>query len=101
MKTSGAIAGNSTRYAPRDAALGTTVEDQRRANKNVRAVSKQSISAGRLLPPCRANLCWAIDLHEVIPEPHAWSHACGFDGLDWVIAGRETGQGQHKARCEL
>lgn len=32
-----------------------------------------------------------IDLHEVIPDPLAWTFAHGFNGLDWVIVGGESG----------
>ncbi|WP_370194274.1 MULTISPECIES: DUF5131 family protein [Aurantimonas] len=100
---------------PANAAIGTTVEDQERANKNVPAL----IDAKFLLSPAFAflscePLLGPIDLQwpeAVWPEgpPMCCSgHECGcrglptdpplIYGLDWIITGGETDQGGHKAR---
>ena len=46
VHASGAIAGNGTRYLPRNAALGTTIEDQTRANINVPALLDAKYNCG-------------------------------------------------------
>lgn len=70
---------------PRNAAIGTTVEDQRRFDFNVPALRK----AKRLLLPAFAFLSCEPLLGPLIGSLHE---------IDWVITGGETDQGGHKAR---
>jgi len=103
VRSSGAIAGNGTRYLPRNAALGTTIEDQPRADINVPALLDAKVQCGPLFVfvSCEP-LLGPIDLS-------SWPDRCylrtmGSDGaavrpgIDLVIAGGETDQGGHKAR---
>lgn len=87
VHASGAIAGNGTRYLPRNAALGTTIEDQTRADINVPHLvqAKEQCGPAFIFTSCEPLLS-AIDLRPWLPA------------IDWVIAGGETDQGQHKAR---
>lgn len=102
---------------PRNAAIGTTVEDQQRADVNVTWL----LDAKALLRPAFAflscePLLGPIDLTRIVypkfrqrneNDPYVAhdtlrGHMIGPDEvaekLDWVIAGGETDQGQHKAR---
>lgn len=70
--------------------LGVSCERQQEANERIPLLLQtpaavRFISAEPLLGP--------IDLHEVIPDPLAWNLKHGFDGLDWVICGGESGPG--------
>jgi protein gp37 len=133
VHASGAIAGNGTRYLPRNAALGTTIEDQVRVDINVPALldAKYNCGPAFVFVSCEP-LLGGIDLRRVclLPQKHG-QHRAGvhIDALagrycesgvrytgpwdirgpapaadapamriDWVIAGGETDQGQHKAR---
>jgi protein gp37 len=108
VHSSGAIAGNGTRYLPCNAALGTTIEDQTRADLNVPALlhAKEQCGPAFLFVSCEP-LLGPIDLSK-------WLYSGGFPsvvssdfkdrqsrplgGISWVIAGGETDQGKHKAR---
>lgn len=100
---------------PANAAIGTTVEDQKRANINIPAL----IKAKNVLKPAFAFLSCEpmlgpIDLEYpqgLWPEgpPMCCSgHMCGCRGMptdppliwgiDWIVTGGETNQGTHKAR---
>lgn len=70
---------------PRNAAIGTTVEDQTRFDANVPALRE----AREDLSPAFAFLSC---------EPLLGPLAGDLSGIDWVITGGETDQGQHKAR---
>ncbi|UVC14749.1 phage Gp37/Gp68 family protein [Mesorhizobium onobrychidis] len=70
---------------PRNAAIGTTVEDQKRFDINVPALR----DAGLELHPAFAFLSC---------EPLLGPIGGDIDGIDWVITGGETDQGGHKAR---
>lgn len=71
---------------PTNAAIGTTVEDQKRADLNVPAL----VAAKNELDPAFAFLsCEPLLGPIVIPM---------ILEIDWVITGGETDQGQHKAR---
>lgn len=108
VRASGAIAGNGTRYLPRNAALGTTIEDQERANINVPHLLNAKVMCGPafVFLSCEP-LLGPIDLVAGGESTEVgyidWLR--GFDGadpkipgIDWVIAGGETDQGKHKAR---
>jgi protein gp37 len=70
---------------PRNAAIGTTVEDQKRFDLNVPALRK----AKRLVMPAFAFLSC---------EPLLGPLNGSLHDIDWVITGGETDQGGHKAR---
>jgi protein gp37 len=85
---------------PRNAAIGTTVEDQKRADANIPALinAKVELSPAFAFLSCEP-LLGPINLDEVIPSPVMWSPIHGVDHtLDWIITGGETDQGSHKAR---
>lgn len=76
---------------PENAAIGTTVEDQPRANINVPALLQASVDLWRaetrplfLFLSCEP-LIGPVDV-------------TAFKGIQWVIVGGETDQGEHKAR---
>ena len=69
--------------------LGVSAEDQTRADERVpdllaTPAAVRFVSAEPLLGP--------IDFNEVIPNPIAWNFKYGFDGLNWIIAGGESGR---------
>jgi protein gp37 len=70
---------------PRNAAIGTTIEDQKRFDLNAPALRK----AKRLLNPAFAFLSCEPLLGPIDGMLHE---------IDWVIVGGETDQGEHKAR---
>lgn len=70
---------------PRNAAIGTSVEDQIRFDGNVPALRK----AKRLLNPAFAFLSCEPLLGNLVGSLHE---------IDWVITGGETDQGEHEAR---
>lgn len=104
---------------PSNAAIGTTVEDQERADINVPALvdAKAALSPAFAFLSCEP-LLGPIDLERIrrpnragwgagtIDALRGWSRGAGhgyreFDApaaLDWVITGGETDQGDHKAR---
>lgn len=71
---------------PANAAIGTTVEDQERANLNVPALRKAKAATQ---PAFSFLSCEPLLGPIVIPE---------IAHIDWVITGGETDQGAHKAR---
>lgn len=104
---------------PRNAAIGTTVEDQERADRNVPALlnAKTELNPAFAFLSCEP-LLGPIDLTK-LSRPHrqgygpghidalrGWTRGAGhgyreFDApsaIDWVITGGETDQGEHKAR---
>lgn len=69
--------------------LGVSTERQKEAEERIPLLlntpaAKRFISAEPLLGP--------IDLNEVIPHPISYSFKHGFNGLDWVIVGGESGK---------
>jgi protein gp37 len=100
---------------PRNAAIGTTVEDQERADKNVVALinAKSALKPAFAFLSCEP-LLGPIDLEypkSVFPDGPQMccsGFECGCMGMpvdpplisyiDWVITGGETDQGDHKAR---
>jgi protein gp37 len=114
VKASGAIAGNGTRYVPGNCALGTTIEDQKRADINVPALLRAKCECGPafVFVSCEP-LLEAVDLRPWQPhldndpnDPRMVLAEKVVEGgidleqqtLDWVIAGGETDQGKHEAR---
>lgn len=86
---------------PRNAAIGTTVEDQKRADVNVPALldAKAELKPAFAFLSCEP-LLGPIDLDAVIPNPMIWNPIHGIaHNLDWIITGGETDQGGHKARA--
>lgn len=85
---------------PRNAAIGTTVEDQERADINVPALIEAKVE----LKPAFAFLSCEPLLGPLLLS--YWLPIGNFNGLspreqdavDWVITGGETDQGGHKAR---
>lgn len=97
---------------PRNAAIGTTVEDQQRADTNIPALLDAKadlkpafafLSCEPLLGPINLR---SIDIsgdEEILPLGAGWLDRLEegeVEGLriDWVITGGETDQGGHKAR---
>lgn len=86
---------------PRNAAIGTTVEDQKRADANVPALleAKADLKPAFAFLSCEP-LLGPIDL-TAMPRRDG-SNIRPLDGrfttIDWVITGGETDQGAHKAR---
>lgn len=85
----GAIAGNGTRYLPDNVWLGTTAEDQIRADQNINALLRTRAELGaRVLFLSAEPLLGPLDLVPYI-------HCDVANTLDWVIVGGESG---HHAR---
>ncbi|MGE7153113.1 DUF5131 family protein [Methylorubrum rhodesianum] len=101
---------------PGNVALGATCEDQKRTNKNVPAllVAKHTLGAKIAFLSCEP-LLGPIDLTSISTMwfrgaevlngltgelSGMFGDPCGtrLPGLDWIITGGETDQGQHKAR---
>ena len=96
---------------PANAAIGTTVEDQERANINVPSLldAKAKLNPAFAFLSCEP-LLGPIDLTDMDPKgnfhqygAHGWSaiwkdNHIGRPWIDWVITGGETNQGGHKAR---
>lgn len=89
---------------PGNAAIGTTVEDQERADINVPALleAKKRLDPAFAFLSCEP-LLGPLDLVQVRRTPPLGSMTalpCESGGtyLDWVITGGETDQGGHKAR---
>lgn len=115
VRQSGAVAGNGTLYLPGNAALGTTIEDQTRADINVPHLvhAKAQLGPAFIFVSIEPML-GQVDLTCILwPAGHVRFPVSddisdGFDALrfvnqdqgviDWVIAGGETDQGKHKAR---
>lgn len=85
---------------PRNAAIGTTVEDQERANINVPALleAKGELSPAFAFLSCEP-LLGPIQIAEYLPNK-LWNDLPSWKQpeIDWVITGGETDQGGHKAR---
>lgn len=96
---------------PRNAAIGTTVEDQVRANINVPNLIEAAIETYPLFTflSCEP-LLGPIDLRSIVVsrrtlwnlEPHVLDAMAakvnGKPAIGWVMTGGETDQGKHKAR---
>jgi len=91
---------------PSNMALGTTCEDQKRADINVRALLDAArdlrpaltfVSAEPLLGPIDFTriVYGTVRGHTVIRDA---LQASDIERIDWVITGGETDQGQHRAR---
>jgi protein gp37 len=78
---------------PRNVALGTTIEDQERADINVPHLLKAKVE----LNPQFAFVSCEPLLSHIDLEAGLWLSRPG-PKLDWVITGGETDQGGHKAR---
>ncbi|TJW14335.1 MAG: DUF5131 family protein [Mesorhizobium sp.] len=93
---------------PRNAAIGTTIEDQKRADINVPALLKAKgvlnpafafLSCEPLLGPIDLDKDGAYNEDSGASFLRPWGRNDWFSpGLDWVITGGETDQGDHKAR---
>jgi protein gp37 len=77
---------------PDHAGLIITVANQAEADRDIPRLLalKQKFRMPWVGLSCEP-LLGAIDLHAVIPDPLSWSFAHGFNGLDWVIVGGESG----------
>lgn len=85
------MASQSTANWPSNAAIGTTVEDQIRADINIPHLGH----AAAVLQPIFSFLsCEPLLGPIVIPR----SYLVEPDGIGWIIAGGETDQGEHVAR---
>ena len=73
---------------PANAAIGTTIEDQRRADLNMPAL----IAAGDRLAPAFLFISAEPLLGQIVLR-NEW-----LERLGWIISGGETDQGSHKAR---
>ena len=116
VRAHGAIAGNGTRYLPDNVRLGTTCEDQQRADINIPALLRTRAELGArslfisiepMLGPvdltvdglvCSTACPWCAD-HGADPDTGAVEHCrrCEWTGksdewgIDWVICGGESG----------
>lgn len=106
VRSEGSIAGNGTRYLPDNAWLGTTVEDQERANINVPALLRCRAELGaRVLFLSIEPMLGPVDLTSIrIPLAGASYSTCNVliskssldrgaprSSIDWVICGGESG----------
>lgn len=92
VQSHGAVAGNGARYLPGNAAIGTTVEDQKRAdiNRPHLAQAKGYLGPAFTFLSCEP-LLGPLELYLQPAPDNALQE-------DWVITGGETDQGGHKAR---
>ncbi|KKZ89020.1 phage Gp37/Gp68 family protein [Rhizobium phaseoli] len=85
---------------PSNAAIGTTIEDQKRARINVPALLEAKADLAPLFAfvSCEP-LLGPINIPEYMPNP-LWNDLPSWKSaeIDWVITGGETDQGDHKAR---
>lgn len=85
---------------PRNAAIGTTVEDQERAGKNVPALldAKGELKPAFAFLSCEP-LLGPIQIAEYLPNK-LWNDLPSWKSpeIDWVITGGETDQGGHNSR---
>ncbi len=89
VQVSGAFAGNGMRFLPENVWLGTTAEDQARADQNINALLRTRSELGaRVLFLSAEPLLGPLDLVPYI-------HCDVANTLDWVIVGGESG---HHAR---
>jgi len=88
IKRSGIADSQGKKSLPRNAALGTTVEDQKRADTNIPALlrAKEACTPEFAFVLCEP-LLGSLDLRTL-----------DLQGVDWVLAGGETDQGPHRAR---
>jgi protein gp37 len=84
---------------PSNAAIGTTIEDQKRADINVPALlaAKEAVRPLFAFLSCEP-LLGPIDLGLLQAGLPANAWLTWLDGIDWVITGGETDQGGHKSR---
>lgn len=118
VREHGAIAGNGTCFLPDNVRLGTTVEDQKRAEQNIPALlrtigeigarsiflsvepllgpvdlTKVHHTAGYGCSPCSA--CGSPVYIDALTGESYCKEACDgprFDAIDWVIVGGESGR---------
>ncbi|MES0071860.1 DUF5131 family protein [Mesorhizobium sp. M0058] len=85
---------------PRNAAIGTTVEDQKRVDINVPALlnAKGELNPAFAFLSCEP-LLGPLQIAEYLPNK-LWNDLPSWTSpeIDWVITGGETDQGSHKAR---
>lgn len=97
VEESGCVAGNGMRYLPGHIWLGTSGEDQQRADKNVRALLRaKSLTGAAVAFVSMEPLLGPIDLRLVLGvdrrSPAQPYEGGGINqGIDWVIAGGESG----------
>ncbi len=110
VRATGVFDEGGRRALPRNVALGATIEDQQRANINVPHLlhAKEQLHPAFVFVSCEP-LLGPVNMTRM-PMGGGWYDALGgwrdvrerFPGfeetVDWVIAGGETDQGQHKAR---
>lgn len=87
----GAIAGNGLRYLPKNVWLGTTAENQDRADTNISSLllTREKIGATVLFVSIEPML-GPIDLYPyIVPQEKFGSN---LPSLDWVIVGGESGR---------
>jgi protein gp37 len=84
------VHGSALRYLPYNAAIGTTCEDQERADRNLTELLRAAAETGP---------AFTFGSFEPLLRPIDISvYLRTVPSLDWVIAGGETDQGKHKAR---
>ena len=116
VREQGSIAGNGTRYLPDNVSLGTTAEDQTRADQNLPALLRTRIELGaRVLFVSIEPMLGPVDLRQLrgfhngcTPQTHdclsghssdtPWGYVrdklpdpFGRGRIDWVICGGESG----------
>jgi protein gp37 len=107
VRSSGAIAGNGARYLPDNVWLGTTAEDQIRANQNIPALLRTRSELGaRVLFLSMEPLLGPVDLHlfkttveerlrvqrELASTPGEFQRLSSRgEMLNWIIVGGESG----------
>jgi protein gp37 len=90
IRDHGAIAGNGTRYLPGNAALGTTIEDQRRHDVNSKHLRFAKTETGPLFT--------FFSMEPLLGPVDMFLAHGDRNQVDWVITGGETDQGGHRAR---
>lgn len=116
VRSQGAIAGNGTRYLPDNAWLGTTAEDQRRANMNVPSLLQcRELLGARVLFVSIEPMLSPVDLTHIEVKRRVGIDvfdALEYDGapdddvdfgtatLDWVICGGESGPKARPMRAD-
>lgn len=102
VRRDGSIAGNGIRYLPDNVLLGTTVEDQKRADMNIRALLRTiaEVGARRLFlsvePMLEAVEVFSKQTGELI---HTSGNEYEPGWIDWVICGGESGPNARPMRA--
>lgn len=94
VRSHGSVAGNGTRYLPDNVQLGTTIEDQKRADLNLPALLKCRPELGaRVLFVSVEPMLGPIELSQACAGYMQDFAAMGSAYLQWVICGGESGSG--------